>query len=442
MQHRLEAGTRQEMLLLPRMLQSIELLQLPTAELGTFLREAFERNEALQLVEPEVGRGAPDPGRRRGTRADSDRHDEMLQAQPARERGLADVVEDQLALLDLGEPLGSWVRLLAGCLDDSGYLSAGDEDLLRIARESGLAPDPALLGRAMGVLQSLEPRGIGGRSAVEALLLQLDPGDGDYELLCRLLEDCLEEVAQNKLPGVARSLGIELERLGELLATLRTLDPRPLAGWIGEAAPPIHPEVVVEPEGDGFSVRVDRSSLPALRVDEQVGAMARDREQPGAVRKYLRGKLEQARFLVRSLEQRHETLLAVARCIFRRQSGFLEHGPGNLAPLRMGEVAEELGVHVSTISRSVAGKYVQSPWGVHALRWFFQSPGAGGADCAREDVRDVLRRAVEAEDKSSPLSDDDLAVEMARRGHPMARRTVAKYRTELGIPSSYRRRRF
>jgi RNA polymerase sigma-54 factor len=441
---RFEARTSQEMLLLPRMLQALEVLQLPTVELSTYLREAFEENEALVLEEPEWTAASAEG--RRGTREDADRHDEWLRNQPAPERGLTELVGEQIALLELPPGLDAWVRHLIGCLDESGYLSASDEDLLRAAREAGLDGgadgEEAMLGRAIAVLQGLEPAGIGGRNAIEALLLQLDPDDPEYATLCALLEGFLSEIAENKLPGVARAMGLEMGRLEELLSMLRCLDPRPLAGWVDGAAPAICPEVVVERDGESFEVRVDASSLPSVRIDEEVHRMAKDRAQSTTVRGYLRGKLDQARALVRAVEQRKETLLRVATRLFEHQHAFLQEGPGHLVPLKMGDVAAELDVHVSTVSRSVAGKYVQTPHGIHPLRWFFQAAGAGSTTAARDDVRDVLRRVIDAEDPSKPLSDDELAAEMKRRGHAMARRTVAKYRKELGVPSSYRRRKY
>ncbi len=431
------------MLLLPGMLQSIEILQLATLDLSAYLREAFEQNEALVLEEPDF---APAPkweeGSRAGKREDSERHDEMLQNHPAPEKGITDLVEEQLAVLDIPPSLLEWVRFLVGCLDESGYLSADDEELLELARELGLSCDQAVLGRAVAIVQQLEPRGIGGRNAVDALLLQIDPGDPDYATLCALLENFLEEIVHNKLPSVARAMGLEMKRLAELLGTLRALNPRPLAAWIGDTAPPVRPEVVVEPDGDAFLVRVDQSGLPSVRIDTDVREMSKDRAQSASVRRYLRGKLDQARFLVRALEQRRETLLRVATRIFEHQRDFLDRGPGHLVPLRMGAVAEELEMHTSTVSRSVSGKYVQTHWGVHPLRWFFQTAGAGSETSARDDVREVLRRAIASENPRRPYSDDELVREMQQRGHPMARRTIAKYRHELGVPSSYQRRKF
>jgi RNA polymerase sigma-54 factor len=429
----------QRLALQPRMLQSIEVLQLPSTDLEAYLRDAYEENVALRLEDPPEERAS---GRPRGTREDSERHDEMLRNQPDREASVAECIEEQLALSDLSEEQLAWVRLLVSCLDERGYLSAPDEVLLEFAIERGLGGGAAALGRAIADLQALEPVGVGARSAVEALMLQLDPLDEDYALLCRLLEEFLEEVAANKVPAVAKALGIDIPRLLELLDSLRELDPRPAAELAAEAAPPIRPEVVVERDGADFSVRVDHSGLPAVSVDEEVQALAREKAVDAATRRYLRERVEHARWIVEAVSQRRATLQRVAAAVFAHQRPFLEHGPGHLRPLRMGEVAERLGVHTSTVSRAVSGVHVDTPFGVQPLRRFFQAEGGGSEDTARDEVREVVREVVEGEDPARPLSDDEIATEAERRGFRLARRTVAKYRNELGIPSSYRRRRY
>lgn len=430
------------MLLQPRMMQSIEVLQLSTAELAQYIETAAERNEAVCVERPRVEDDGWRPSRAtRASREATDRHDEMLQAEPDREKGVVDRALDELALLDLAPDLARWARFLVGCLDENGWLSASDEELLKLARESGLEPDVGLLGRAIAIVQSLEPRGIGGRNAVEALLLQLDPRHDDYALSCRLLEDFLEDVARNKLPAVARALGIDVERLNELLGELRLLSPRPAAEAVDECARSITPDVVVEATANGFDVRVERSGLPAISIEPDIVALARDRSQPREVRAYLRGKVEEARWLVEAVEGRRATLLRVARAACQRQGAYLREGPGHLAPLSMSEIAEELGLAVSTVSRTVADKFVETPFGIVALRSFFQTSGAGSETTAIDDVLAQLKALFESEDPAKPLSDDDAVAALAERGLHLARRTVAKHRAELGIQSSYRRRK-
>lgn len=431
----------QHQLLIPRMLQSIEVLQLPGQELEAFLRRQAEENEALELVEPRLDAVRP-PRSSRGSRERTEDHDEMLRNQPDLRGGLRERVEEELALVECEPELMEWVRFLVGCLDDAGYLSTDDATLLRLAAELGLEGDEDTLERALAVLQGLEPRGIGARGAVHALLLQLDPEDPEFGLLRAVLVDFLEDVARNKLPAVARSLGVSVEELQKLLARLGELDLRPAAGLVEGGAPPLTPDVVVEVDGEDFSVRLERSGLPQVRLDERVSELARDRDQGAEVRSYLRGKLDRARWLVDAVEQRERTLLRVAQRTFEHQRAFLRQGPGHLAPLRMSDLAQELGIHVSTVSRAVASKYAQTPWGILALRHFFQSPAGADSESARDDVLETVRRVFAEEDPAAPLSDDAVVEALDRQGFKLARRTVAKYRGELGIPSSYRRRKY
>ena len=426
------------MLLQPRMLQAIEVLQLGSMDLCAYVAEAALKNEALELdsahLDSLYSRGA---GRARGQEA-SDAHDQMLQNQPDRELGLSAQVEVQLAALDL--PVGQleWVRYLVSCLDDSGFLGPNDEDLLQGARASGLGGGAASLGRAIADLQGLEPVGIGGRNAVEALLLQLDPTEFNYNLLCRLLEDCLEDLARNKWPKVAAQLGITLEDLKGLVARLGQLNPRPAAGLVGQQAPVLHPDLSLQKNPDGtLALKVDRGQWPALRIDPDVKNMSQDADLPAEVRQHLRRKVDEARWLLDAVQQREATLLRVARAVFEEQSAFLKQGAGNLVPLSMAQIAEQLQLAPSTVSRAVAGKYVDTPHGIRAMRWFFQTESGGAA---RDDLREVVRKMVGEEDSSSPLSDEDLVKDLAAAGHKVARRTVAKYRKELGIKSSYQRK--
>ena len=457
----LRTNQRQDMQLLPRMLQAVEVLALPAAELSSYLLNEFESNAALGLAdEAWAPRGTSEAPHHPGAvgRAASDRHEAWMQSQPARGGGLCEQVQAQVAMRDVDPRLAPWVDLVVGSLDEHGYLSPSDEALLALAAADGLAGGPAELGRAIAFVQSLEPRGIGGRNAIEGLLLQLDPRDPDYAALCLLLEDFLQDVARNKLPAVAKAMGITLSDLDALLDRLRELELRPADDLVDEGAPAIQPDVLVLEGDDGFEVQVEGGGLPPLRVDPDIRALARDRGLDAATRKHLREKIGQARWLVQAVVQRNETLQRVAMAIFAYQERFLREGPKHVRPLKMGDVAEWLGIHTSTVSRAVAGKHAQTPWGIVPLRWFFQggvaavadagpaagaTRGAGAASgAARDRVRDLVGELIAAEDKGSPLSDEELVAALAARGHAVARRTVAKYRKELDLPSSYRRRRF
>jgi RNA polymerase sigma-54 factor len=431
----------QEMQLLPRMLQSIQILQLPGLELESFLREAAEGNEALVVEDPERAE-FPVPRQARASREASLQHDEWLQNQPDRHASIADALEEQLALIDLEPQVLGWARLVIRSIDERGYLALSDDELLARGNVEGLAGGADELQHALAVVRGLEPRGVGARNAIEALLLQLDPSDADFEALRRLLLEFLGEIAKNRLPAVAKAMNLSLEELRALLERLGELDPRPLRQLADETAPRIVPDVIVERAESGeFEVRVERSAWPAVSLDPSIAKLARDRRQTASLRGYLRNKIDRARWILEAVEHRGQTLLEVAQALFVHQREFLARGQGHLAPLRMTDLAAELGLHVSTVSRAVSGKFAQTPWGILPLRMFFQAAGSDG-DTARDDVREQVRAVFAAEDPSHPLSDDDVVEAMKARGIALARRTVTKYRKELGIASSYRRRKY
>lgn len=450
----MQQGLRQEMQLLPRMLQSIEVLQLAVGELAPFLQEAALENEALVIDERPAREVDPVAGRAAGPRGEgeerSDRHAAWLESLPEDAGGLAEHLEEQLSLCDIEPDVEPWVRLVIHALEPSGELALSDEALLEMAREQGLSGEHGTLGRAIAHVQGLEPRGVGGRDMVEMLLLQLDPEDVDYALMARLLEECLEDVATNKLPLVARALSIDLETLSGLLGRLRSIDPAPGAAFSGHTPPPIVPDVVVErlgeadePDaGERFEVRVLSSGLPAVSIDEGVRALSRDPAQESGVRRYLRDKLEKASWILEAVEQRQRTLLRVASWIFEHQKAFLREGQRAIVPLTMTACAEDLGLHLSTVSRAVSGKHAETPHGIVALRALFPTAAVGRPEASRGSVQEALAELVSGEDPEQPFSDEDLARALKARGFAVARRTAAKYRKELGIPSSYRRRRY
>jgi len=440
------ASQRMQQGLSAHMLPALAILELASTDLSAYLREAFESNEALTLDEPRIA----GPARREAT----DRHSDWLASQPARTPSLAERLTEELAFRNLGGPdaaeLESWCRFLIGELDAGGLLPADDDALLLAAKTRGLhSEDPvAVLEASIAILAGLGPAGVASRSPVEALLAQLDPNDPDTALMEHLFGDFLEELGANKLPAVAAKLGIEVAELGRLIARAGELSTRPLeSAASGDAlgAPAILPEVLVEedPENPGtFTVRVDGAAWPCVGLDEDLSALATDPATEVGLRRYLRGRLEEARLVVSAVEQRRTTLLRVSRSLFAHQRAFLEHGPGHLSPLRQEDLASLVGVHRSTVSRATAGKYAWTPWGIFPLKHFFQSAAGSSDAAARDDVRAVLGRLVESEDPARPFSDEELVTGMQERGFILARRTVAKYRRELGIPSSYRRRRY
>lgn len=449
----LRQGLRQEqrLALLPQMLQSIEVLQLATADLVQFLEQELQQNETLELrattgdapaeAATEAGdRDDPDWSEwRRGGAGDDDHKLGFLQNVPDRAVSLRDHVREQLAFRGAPALLVDAVLQLVDHLDERGLLTVPPDELA-----AQLGAPVELLREAHDELRTLEPRGIGARDAVEAMLLQAE-GDPDLPTIERMLREHLEELGRNKLPDVARALALSLDELQALLERVRGLNPRPAAAFQSEGERPLRPDAYVWLQHGAVHVALDDEALPDLHVNERYAALVGDRRTAREVRDYLRPKLRSARDLIEAVAQRKATLSRVVAEVMKEQQAFLAKGRTAIKPLRMSEIAERLELHTSTVSRTIAGKSVQTDRGVFALREFFDGGRIDAAPAegqGRMAVAWQIRELVAAEDKRRPLSDDELVGELLRRGVQVARRTVAKYRGELGIPSSYLRRRF
>ncbi len=445
-------GQRQEqrLALLPQMLQSIEVLQLATTELLQFLDQELQQNETLEVrtaADADLP-AAPPPERedsgweewRRPAGGDGeDRKLEFLANVAAEGDSLLEHVRQQLAFRGIAGDLADAVACLVEHLDERGLLPF---DLTEIAAATGRPLER--LTEAHALLTTLEPRGIGARDPVEAMLLQAH-GDPDLPTIERLLREHLDALGRNKLPEVARALQVSIDDLQSLLERMRELSPRPAAAFRDAAAAPLRADVFVWQRDGVVQVALDEAAVPQLGVNAEYAAIASDRTTAREIRDYLRPKLRSARDLIDAVHQRQATLLRVVEAVMREQSQFLARGRSAIRPLRMSEVAERLGVHTSTISRAIAGKHVQTDRGVFRLRDFFDGSRIEAAPAAgqgRMAVAQQIRDLVAAEDKHAPLSDDDLVALLQQRGVRAARRTVTKYRKELGIPSSYLRRRF
>ncbi|MCA8949167.1 MAG: RNA polymerase factor sigma-54 [Planctomycetes bacterium] len=437
-------GQRQEqrLALLPQMLQSIEVLQLATTDLLHFLEQEAERNETLEL-RAAARESADADSWRPAARAGGDDGDgkrAFLENVPDDAGTLVDHVREQLAFREVPDELADVVVRLCGELDDRGLLPFSLPDL---AAEFGLPL--TLLEEAHGELMTLEPRGIGAPDSVAAMLLQAE-GDPDLSIIEALLTVHLDALGRNRLPDVARDLELSLDELQEVMARIRDLNPRPAAEFSETAAPAIRPDAYVAYLDGVVQVSLDDAALPGLGIDAEYAALASDRDTADEVRSYLRPKLKLARDLISALEQRRDTLLRTVQAVMEEQVQFLQRGKAAIVPLRMSEIADRLELHTSTVSRAIAGKHVATSFGLFRLRDFFDGGRLGGdqarAGQGRMGVAQRIADLVAAEDKATPLSDDDLVQLLEQSGVQVARRTIAKYRGELGIPSSYRRRRF
>jgi RNA polymerase sigma-54 factor len=432
----------QRMLLLPRMLQALDVLQLPRLALDDMVATALAENEALAVrrqSQPK-DRAASGAGRSARAREASDRHEQFLRSRPARGGSLRDQVISQLWLVDAPPRVAELLRSIVESLDERGLRTVTDAELA-VAIDPPAAPEELVLADAE--LRKLEPRGVGARTAVDAMLCQLSPTDADRPLVEAILRDHLDDLARHRRGIVASALAVSAEELDLLLEKIRQLSPRPSAGFDDGPSVTVRPDLVVRRAAKGVEIEPVDPHAIALEIDPQILEWSKDRGAPAEVRNYLRERIEAAKSLLQCLDQRRATLERVARALFLRQAEFLEQGPRFLRPLRMQDLAESLGIHPSTISRAVAGKYAETDWGIYRLRDFFEVGVATttGEAGSRANLRDAIRQLFAGEAPGRPLDDDAVVARLKVKGYVLARRTVAKYRAELGIPSSWHRRR-
>ncbi len=445
-----ELKPTQTLVLTPQLRQAIQLLQLPAVELEALLRREACENPFLRVDEPPERLSSPAGGRSDGGPADMRLVVRRLQPDPGRELppqearlrqpvGLRDSLRLQIGAAVRDPALRTLAQALVAFVDEDGYLRDGDEELARL-----LGATAESVRAARKALQACEPTGVGARDLAECLALQLAER-GRLDSPMRRLLDHLELVARGELARLERLLGIPRPELEARIAELRRLHPRPGAA-LGEGEPvTLVPDLLVErgPQGR-WRVAINEEALPRVMVDRQWWAELASSKLEREVRRYVSERVQAANWLVRALEQRSRTLLRVAVEAFRRQRRFLEEGPRGLRPLTLRDIAQRLELHESTVSRAVSGKYVATPHGTFAFKYFFTSELAavdGGEGHSAEAVRLRIRELIAAEHPARPLSDEHIARRLKQEGIAIARRTVAKYREALGIPASSQRRR-
>lgn len=430
-----------------RQLYSVELLRLSTLELEGYVRELAQENPLVELEEVSAqpqGEGKDDLLGRLRWLEDNDRQnwfyqkfsDEELDplsrvgTSGGLEETLVSFLSRQLDRLRLEEGEARLVRYLIYCLDDDGYLRTPLAELSR----HGAIPLPRLEG-ALATLKTMEPAGVGAAELSECLALQLER-IGETGPALAIVQDHLETLAKRHDRAIAAKLSITPAQVEEARRTIRELDPRPGAVFQRtEQVFYIQPDLIVEEQEGQLVVKPARGERPPFRVSRYYQKMLKQSEDK-EVREYLTEKLRQAENVLWAAQQRGSTLLRCAQVIVERQREFFHSGPEAMRPLRMGEVAQELGLHESTVSRAVREKYLQCPQGLYPLSWFFTRSAGAGEGVSGTAARKFVLRLIDGEDKGKPLSDQQLSERMAREGCPISRRTVAKYREELGIPSA------
>jgi RNA polymerase sigma-54 factor len=349
-------------------------------------------------------------------------------------------LQQQLDLSMVDPKVREAAQAILGNLDERGFLDLPAKDLgIRLGIK------PAYLNAALRLVQTFDPAGLGAANITESLLLQLERKGGTETIEYKVVRDHLEDLARKRHPQIAKALGTSIERITEAASRIGRLTPNPGGDFNPSGNPYIQPDVIIERDEDGsLSARLTGENLPDLRINDFYKDMLGKDGVNAKARQFLRDQIRDGRSLIRSISLRQETILAIAHKLIAHQADFFNKGPRHLRPLTMNEIADELGMHATTVSRAVAGKYLQTPQGLMEMRSFFATgyQTRDGEEVSNTGVREAIQQLVAAENPAKPLSDEALMKALAKQGIKVARRTVAKYREQLNILPSHLRKSF
>jgi RNA polymerase sigma-54 factor len=301
---------------------------------------------------------------------------------------------------------------------------------------------PEKISEVLKVIQTFEPVGVGARDLRECLLLQLERNNQQESLEYRIVRDFMDALGKRRIPEIARGTSQSVEEVQTALSRIGRLEPRPGRSFLPAVEQYVAPEVFVQKSGDDFTVTTNDEQIPHLRISNVYKDLMASGGDNAEVKNYIREKIRAGKFLIKSLHQRQATIANIGREIVKRQREFMEKGVACLKPMTMAQVAEVVGVHETTVSRAVSGKYIDTPQGVFEMKYFFTAglQNAHGEDVSNTSVKDMIAEIFKGENPSNPLSDQEVVRMLTAKGITIARRTVAKYRDELGIlPSNLRK---
>jgi RNA polymerase sigma-54 factor len=485
----------QSLVLAPQLQQSLALLQAPTLELKALVEQELQQNPVLEEApvaeveaqekenrEPEAPAPASDPAEPpadvtvdpatektggepaddfeaefdRLVQLDQEWRDHFAQtnmpirASAEEEEKRQFMFDSLVASTSLQEMLLEQVResalpeaqwpvaeMLIGNIDDYGYLKATIDEL---AFSTSLPPEK--IQEVLKVIQTFDPPGVGARDLRECLMLQLERTGQQDSLEYRIISEFMEALGKRRIPEIARGTGTEVDEVQDALENIARLEPRPGRAFLPDNDQYILPEVFVQRSGDEYVVTTNNEHIPHLRISNTYKDLMAQDGNTSEVRNYIREKIRAGKFLIKSLHQRQQTILNIAREIVNRQRDFMEKGVSALKPLTMVQIAEVVGVHETTVSRAVSGKYMQTPQGIFEMKYFFTAgiQTANGDGMSNTSVKDMISEIFKNEASAKPLSDQEVVRMLKEKGIVIARRTVAKYRTELNIlPSNLRK---
>src|SRR5881392_1405135 len=459
-----------QQILAPQLQQSLLILQTPLLELRNLVQQEMETNPVLEELPDDPSLDGPNGAEpsadtnfkeefEKLASLDEEWRDYMAQSSSysggsreardkrqfffdsiATQETLQQNLVGQLNQTALGTDDRKTAEMIIGNIDDNGFLQSTPEEM---ALNSGIPKED--FEKMLTLIQSFYPAGVGARDLRECLLLQLQRQGKEKTLEYKIVSEHMEDLGRRRFPEIARRMGTSVEDVQKAADKIARLNPRP--GQVFAAAPQnyVLPDVTVEKVDGEYQITLNDEQIPHLRISNLYkDIIASGNTQSGEVKDYIRDKIRSGKFLIRSIHQRQQTISNIAKQIVSRQGDFLEHGRSHLKPMTMAEVADAVGVHETTVSRAVSGKYMATPQGIFEMKYFF-TPGyqtASGESLSNTSVKEAILDLVKREDGNQPLSDNEIVEILSERGIPIARRTVAKYRSELNILPSHMRRKY
>ena len=458
----LKLQVKQTQTLSQRMIQSAEILQMTSQELNTYINELALENPVIDIVEPPTAEEQRESIEQQEwlnsfneenyylyqRQNNDDDYDFKSSWNINTDDGetLQDYLWSQLITENFTDQETEIIKFMLECLDNKGYL---EESIETIASYFGT--DTEIVEDLLSDLQALDPSGVCARTLEECLKLQLERRDMLTPVLESIIDNCLEMVAKNQIPAIARKLRLSPAETAGYCQIIKSLNPKPGVSFSSrDQLRYIIPDVTIVKFKDHFDILLNESMYPTIELNSYYRQMNQNPES-SELKEYLGNKIRQAEWVKQCVTQRGKTLMQVSRAILEHQEEFFTFGPAHLNPLRLADIAQELDIHESTVSRAVSKKYLQCSWGVYPMNFFFsrsvavqesRSNESGAQSVTAADIKRVLREIIEEENKKKPYSDRLLGEKLAERGISISRRTVAKYREEEGIADASGRKEY
>ena len=449
---------KQQLSMTPELIQAIKILQFNYHELNTYIEEELTKNPVLEKqpvtsdteiksdkkeeidreIREKIIEGQYDDISYRQY-YNKDKNEFSLEDFATADFTLFDELNMQLSFLKLSKKDNCLGEFIIEAIDDNGYLTLTIEE---IAKATGVREND--VERILKLIQTFEPSGVGARNLSECLLLQLEQRHIMNSCIKSIVENHLEDLASNKLSCIAKAMNADIMEIQALSDLIRTLEPKPGRSYsTGDSTRYVVPEIRVDKENDEYIVTLLDESVPKLMVSSYYRKVSKEAGYNKDVNNYLDERYNSAMWLIKSIEQRKETLLSVAKTIVEYQRDFFDNGTKYLKTMTLKEVADQVGIHESTVSRAINGKYMQSPRGCFELKYFFTS-GVLGIDgkISSNSIKYFIKEFIDNEDTKKPLSDQKIVEMLNEKGIEIKRRTVAKYREDMNILSSSKRRRY